>query len=118
MSRMPSINTLSEVFENAKEARRILVISRSALEYLPAAKARIDECYGRLSDDDIRMHTLNAIEAGLHGVESVKLGDEYAEYLNVGEMYAATLIFWRGNYRVQSLGDFIEIMERRGLRSN
>lgn len=33
-----------------------------------------------------------------------------------GETYAPTVIYWRGQYRVQSVGDFIETMQRQGVR--
>lgn len=117
-TRKPSIRTLSSVFDDPKEARRVLTMSRSALEYLPAAKARIDACHHRPDTSDVRMHALNALDAGLHGVETMKMGDEYADYLNTGDSYAATLIYWRGRFRVQSCGDFIEVMERRGVRAD
>lgn len=92
--RIPSINTLSDVFDNPKRARR-------ALE-----RMRIDDAMQLLGHDD-----------GIFGVESIETtSGEYADYLNTGDIYNATLILWRGNLRVQTLGDFIEIMERRSIR--
>ena len=52
---------------------------------------------------------------GVEGVEEAKTG-LYADYLNTGDTYAPTVIYWRGAYRVQSLGDFVEIQERQGYR--
>lgn len=115
--RMPSIGVLSALFDDPKEARRILKMSRAELCATEAGSARVRECYTPPETYDIRLCVLNAIDAGLHGVDAIKLGDEFADYLNAGEMYAVTLIHWRGRYRVQSLGDFVEIMERRGLRA-
>ena len=63
----------------------------------------------------LRMHCLNACDPGLFGIEGIQAGDEWATYLNTGDSYAPTIIFWRGNYRVQSLGDFIETMERQSV---
>lgn len=38
-------------------------------------------------------------------------------YINVGEMYTPTLIRVRGNVRFLSVGDVVEMMERRGWRA-
>lgn len=113
----PSIKTLSAVFEDPKEAKRILRMSHAELSCHPVAAARIAECYCRPSWADVRMTVLNSIDPGLHGVETIQ-GDEYADYLNAGDCYAPTLIYWRGTYRVQSVGDFIETQERNGVKFN
>lgn len=62
------------------------------------------------------MHVLNAA-ARAHGVEPIKRAgvDEWTEYLNTGDSYAPTVIRWRGKYRVQSVGDFRETLERAGV---
>lgn len=114
--RMPSVKTLSLVFDDASQARRILLATREQLMEWDAAEERVRECYGRPSTDDIRMHVLSELDPGLFGVECIRVGREGADYLNTGDMYAATLILWRDNFRVQSCGDFIEIMERGGFK--
>jgi len=115
--RTPSVNTLSAVFTNPKEAKRILQLSHAELRKLPAAMARIAECYHFPKWYDIRLTCLDAIEPGLYGIESCETTTgEYADYLNTGDTYAPTLIYWRGAYRVQSVGDFIETMERNSVR--
>jgi hypothetical protein len=114
--RTPSVKTLAWVFDNPKEAKRILRMSRKELCEHPVGAARVAECSHAPATYDIRMHVLNSIDEGLHGTESVKIGDYFADYLNTGEMYAATLIYWCGNYRVQSLGDFVETLERNGIK--
>lgn len=107
--RLPSIKTLSEVFEEPETARKILEMSREQLERHPAGAARVAECYNPPATEDIRMRVLNSLESGFHGVEFLESRDQdFADYLNVGEIYAATLILWRGNYRVQCVGDFVE----------
>ena len=116
--RTPSIKTLSAVFEKPAEAKAILRMSRAQLLETEAGAERDRECFNPPKTYDIRMHALDAIEPGLFGVEAVSfVNGEYADYLNTGEMYQATLIHWRGNYRVQSLGDFIETLERNGVRA-
>lgn len=115
--RLPSIKTLSRVFEDAPAARRIMEMTRAQLAELPAGAQRLRECLNSPKTWDIRLHCLNAIDAGLHGIEAIQsTGREYADYLNSGDTYAPTLIYWRGAYRVQSVGDFIETMERQNVK--
>jgi hypothetical protein len=112
----PSIKTLSRVFDNPKLAKSILTMRQSELRVHPVGAARIAECYSMPKWCDIRMTILNSIDDGLHGVESCEAANgEYCDYLNPGDSYAPTVIFWRGNYRVQSLGGFIETMERQSV---
>lgn len=117
---LPSIKTLSAVFNDPKQARAILEMTRAQLIETEAGAARVRDCLNPPSTPDIRMHVLNACDAGLHGVEAIRLRDgcDFAEYLNTGETYAPTLIRYNGRYRVQSVGDFVETLERRGVRVN
>jgi hypothetical protein len=111
--RTPSIKTLSDVFSNPREAKRIISMGWAELSVHPVAVARIRECYNPPKKYDVRLTVLNSIEPGLHGVEGAESTDgEWATYLNAGDTYAPTVIYWRGSYRVQSLGDFVETMER------
>lgn len=124
----PSVKTLRPVFgEIAKRAKFLLHAGTLTLTRAPECQARILECYTPPPQWDLRMHALNTL-SGLHGVEcltpaTIQCGpSEYpngygrAWYLNAGDTYTPTLIFWRGRYRVQSIGDFVETMERRGIR--
>lgn len=115
MTKIPSIKTLSLAFgDNAKALRRILAMPHNELSEHPAAAARIRECYHRPAWSDLRLTALNAT-AGTYGVEGVQSrSGSWATYLNTGDTYAPTIIFWQGKYRVQSLGDFVEIQERKG----
>ena len=110
MRRLPSVKTLREVFaDKAPEARRILEASRAELEAMPAGAARVAECFNAPSTSDIRLHCLDALDSGLFGAESfqTKRG-EWCTYLNAGDTYAPTLIFFRGRYRVACWGDIAE----------
>ncbi len=108
--RMPSIKTLSRVFEDPNRARAILTMGKAELSLQPAAVALIRESHHSPPWYMVRLTVLNSIAPGLHGVESIETaaGGEWASYLNTGDTYADTLIYWRGVYRVRSLGDFIE----------
>lgn len=119
MFQKPSIKTLSKVFSDPKKARAIFEMSRTQLLETTAGDARDKECYHAPKTYDLRLHVLNACDSGLHGVEAVQsAGGEYADYLNTGDTYAPTVIYWRGRYRVQSLGDFVETMQRQGVQFN
>lgn len=107
--RLPSIKTLADVFgSNAREARRVLEMSRAELETLPACEARVKECYHRPATSDLRLTALDAL-AGTNGVEGFQVRDGgWCEYLNTGDTYAATLLRFRGRYIVGCWGDIAE----------
>lgn len=110
----PSIKTLSRIFDDPKRAKDIVLMSRRELIDGPAA-ARFAECFNPPKTYDLRMHALNAC-GNFHGHESIETtAGEYAEYLNAGDAYAETIIYWRGNYRVSSVGDFVETMGCQGV---
>ena len=115
--RKPSIKTLRAAFgDNAAEARRIFEMSRAEIEKLPFAQTAEKQAFGRLHTEYLRAMALNVC-GGFNGLEAVQTANgEWVEYLNAGDVYYETIIYWRGNYRVQTLGDFIETMERRGVR--
>jgi hypothetical protein len=121
--RTPSIKSLSAVFDDPKQAKTIFRMTRAQLKETEAGARRYREGGASLPTYAIRLEVLNALEAGLHGVEAIQFGAdqmdcEYAEYLNTGDSYAATVIYWRGRYRVQDIGTFVETMERRSIRAN
>ena len=117
--RLPSIKTLSPIFvDKAIEARKILQMSRVDFFNAPSSR-HFDEVKQiiRTSYNTPRTYVLQMAALSLLGdfyghesIESTK--GEYAEYLNSGDTYNLTLIRWRGKYRVQTLGDFVETMER------
>ena len=112
MTRSPSVKTLSAVFRDPQEAKRVFRMGRKELANTPAGAKRVAMCGSALRTWDVRMTVLDAL-AETHGVESAETTKgEYATYLNAGDTYAPTVIYWRGRYRVQTLGDFIETAER------
>lgn len=126
MSNFPSVRTLEELFkDNAKEARKIIDTrafnSKGTLSLrlwkFQSVKNRVNECHRMPGWLDLKLTALSELGEffGVGAMETVKEW-EYAEYLNAGDSYVATLIFWRGHWRVQSIGDFVEVMERRSIR--
>jgi hypothetical protein len=109
MRRIPSIKTLTPVFGGkSSEARKILGMTRSELEALPAGAARVAECYHPPKTYDLRLTCLDALGETC-GVEAFQLRDgSYCDYLNTGDTYTPTLLRFRGNYRVACWGDIAE----------
>ncbi len=106
----PSIKTLQTVgvtLEQAKQAKRILQMSRADLEQLPAGAARLAECYHPPSTADLRMTCLDAV-MGTCGVEGCQTDKgEWVTYLNAGDTYAPTIVRYRRRYRVACWGDLV-----------
>lgn len=117
--RKPSVKTLEAAFPGfGRQLRAILDMNRKQLIATDAGDAFNRACFHPPQSYRLRMEALNAAGEffGVEYAESTQ--GEYAEYLNAGDSYAPTIIRWRGNYRVQSIGDFVETMERRGIRFN
>ena len=106
---LPSVKTLQSVFgDKAKEARFILEMSRDQLEELPAGSARVRECYNRPPTWEVRMSCLDAL-GETYGIEGFQLQDgSWVYYLNSGDTYNPTLIYWRGRYQVRDWGSIVE----------
>ena len=115
--RTPSSKTLRFIYgDKAKEAKALLKANRADLLKNEAADKMRRACYSTVRNFELRLCALNAL-GEFYGVETISaVNGERADYLNAGEMYTPTLIRWRGNYRVQSIGDFIETLERQGVR--
>ena len=107
--RLPSIKTLQEVFRsNAKRAREILEMDRDQLRAEFAQTGLDRGFYHPPNKKEMRMLLLDKL-AETHGVESLALGNgEIVDYLNSGDTYTPTLVFWRGNYRVTDWGTLVE----------
>jgi hypothetical protein len=83
-------------------------MSRAELEVLPAAAARIRECYNPPSTPDLRMTVLDDLLC-THGVEAFRLRDgSNVMYLNAGDTYTPTIVRMRGNYYVRDWGSIAE----------
>ena len=104
----PSIKTLSRVFKLPGLAKAILQMVHVELAYHPIGEKRIAECHSRPEWYDVRFTILDSIEPNSYGLETVEVRGKFAHYLNMGDSYADTLILFNGNYRVQSIGDFLE----------
>lgn len=106
---LPSVRSLRAVFgDNAKQARKVLEMSFAELCDTVHGAARVAECYHTPTVSDVRLHVLDAL-AGTHGVEAFQVRDgSWCEYLNAGDPYVATIVRYRGRYRVMCWGDIAE----------
>lgn len=113
--RTPSVKTLSRIFDNPRTAKNILTANRQTLLENPIARAYRDKCYNASPTRLLRLECLNAL-GGFHGVEYVETSAGHHAYLNAGDSYNETIIVFNGIYRVQSIADFVEKLENRGVK--
>jgi hypothetical protein len=113
-SNYPTIEELSAIFDNPQEVLDILNMDiEKVIEKYPAAKRRMDECYNRPADYDIRFHVINDL-GKFYGLEAFAIcqnsmrSDDYVHYLNAGDTYATTLLHHKGAYFVSTWGDAYE----------
>lgn len=116
---MISQHRLEEAFPGkGLELRQLLTQKRTTTGY-QTVKDWVASSLNRPPYIERLMMALNEILEG-HGVEAViRSGNPPdAEYVNMGDTYATTLI-WdckTKSFRLQSLGDWIEAAERRGVK--
>ena len=104
----PSIKTLSTITDKAKQAKALLIMSRTELEQTPVGAARVAECLHPPKTWDIRLTCLNALLEG-HGLECFQTKNgSWVEYINMGDTYMPTIVRVNGHYRVTSWGDIAE----------
>lgn len=116
MKRLPSIKTLTAVFDDqAGDARKILEMTHYELTLTDAGAARIKECYNPPEWYDVRLCVLDSLGKSF-GVEGIQFNDgSWITYLNTGDTYSATLIYYKGKYIVTSWGDLVEYLERKHI---
>jgi hypothetical protein len=96
----PSIKTISNAFQHA-DAKAI----RHAMENrLGGTLNRLLEGYGW-------EYVYHATETGQFGEPEMVF-----KYVNTGDTYSATVVSYQGRYRVTTMGDMIESLERRGVQ--
>lgn len=104
---LPAVKTLRHVFgDNAKRAREVLEMDRCQLDALPTP-AMLAHTYNPPATSHLRLCILDGL-AGTHGVESFETKYGWCDYLNTGDSYAPTLVWFRGRYQVASWGDIAE----------
>ena len=118
--RLPSIKTLEDAFPGkGKEIRELLEKKRSTRDYKSVQKWEA-QCYNKPRYYERLLCALNEIVEG-HGVEPIWAEESdwfpAAEYINMGDTYAATLLrdHGSGSIRVTSWGDWVERNEKRRI---
>lgn len=127
----PSIKALVESglckdTETACTVRGVLlgaVSVRNNPQQFPRTIAWISLCHNTPCEKHVKLEAVNEI-LELHGVETVHAEDDGMfgqgsvafEYLNAGDTYATTIIRrGKDNYRLTTMGDEIERLERKGV---
>jgi len=105
----PTTQQLSAIFDDAQQAHDILNMDiEQLIKTNDDARRRVNECYNRPTDADIRLHALNGL-GGFYGVEGIEVGfNDYIDYLNAGYAYTATLLYYKGRFYISSWGDEVE----------
>ena len=132
MARVTKFETaLRQAFPNVQSENVDLALrlirgdySNAELEAVPAVADLISRCYGRPSRHHAVMTALNALleTYGCEYLGHVHMTDgPPVEYLNVGDAYTATLVWYRdltgrNQWRVQGYADAVEWCERRAVR--
>lgn len=133
----PSIKRIVDTFhvgqETASVARKIMdgtIIPYSQSRYAwdnveninilhcPKTAAWVGQCCNAPSLHEVKMHILDEM-LGSYGVEFINLEpDNYRwpkgiEYLNMGDTYTPTLIYFNNRYSIGCWGDYLEYWERK-----
>lgn len=119
-SRVPSAKVLRSTFNLfPDEASAIRAVLRGELDPADASAACarwVRDCYHVPPWRERAAYAVNALLGG-HGVEGITdaSGRVVATYVNMGDTYAATLLFNHatGTVYVTTVGDFVERWERR-----
>lgn len=110
--RLPSVKTLVAFFgrqlahdgkdpvKTAREVRRVMQESRTSDDALQA----LDKIMGTYG-----------VETTVQHPYGYPVGRSF-RYLNTGESYAATIIRYDGRWILGTWGDFLEALERRGIK--
>jgi hypothetical protein len=114
----------NEGIQAAQRARALLTMPGDELRALPLPPA-LQGLVAGLRICDLRLAHAD-VALGTHGVETLyptvtdpaRFAQRVALYLNAGDTYVPTLIYFGGRYRVQSIGDFVEVQDRRGIKFN
>lgn len=111
---IPTIKELSTLFQFPETVHEILTLDiEEVIKKYEPARARVNECYNRPDDADIRLHAINHIEQ-FYGVEGFPITEDavrssdFVDYLNSGDTYSLTLLHHRGKYWLGSYGDAYE----------
>lgn len=116
----PSINALRKAFEEKIGYERVM-IARGILkgkirpDAIKQVATWIRSCYNEPSYHAKKMYALNVV-LQMHGVEEIIDSNGYrlCEYLNSGDTYTTTLLFYNGKYHIGDWGSLLEFAERRG----
>ena len=116
----PSINALRKAFEDKIGYERVM-IARGILkgkikpQAIKQVASWVRSCYNTPSFHEQKMEALNVV-LQMHGVEEIidSKGYRLCSYLNSGDIYNTTLLFYNGKYHIGDLGSLRESAERRG----
>lgn len=97
--------------------KRDITIDDLPKDAFPNTRAWIKSCHNWPTNREIAMAAANEGLEG-HGVEVGGWDGTWPifEYINMGDTYTATLVKYNNAFYVESVGDRVEKLERRGVR--
>lgn len=122
--RFPSVKTLMSIRgvdkEKAALIRRIMLrkVRVTGNELFPVTNDWLDRCYNLPVRYELQMSAIDEVIGGF-GVEGGEFcSDGFLQdgkwyvYVNMGDTYDNTVLYYNGSFRVICLGDFVERMEK------
>lgn len=110
--RIPTEKSIRLHFENPEiDPKEVRKVFKTSLEELYQYKSVIEYrkgCYHEPTMGDMRRVAMNEVIQG-HGVEACcSKGGKFAEYINMGDIYNATVVWYHGMCYFTTLGGFLE----------
>ncbi len=110
--KMPSYKSMESHFAgmgiDIQEVRNTLEAGRKVLLQSEAVQKFEKGCYFPPSVYELRLVAMNIVLRG-HGIVGIKSKrNQYADYINMGDTYVPTIIWYNGMCHFTTVGDFME----------
>lgn len=116
---------LRQAFPHMLKGGEFLIIGmingKYAPEFFYGAKSWLNHCYNIPSTQELILEAIDDIIDG-HGIDSLYAHDDefhdtpMGQYINMGDIYATTIVYVDNEYLITTLGDYIEYAESKGLQ--
>jgi hypothetical protein len=90
----------------AKELKNVVINKITPEKYISVVRW-IDQCYNKPKLQELKLCAINQIIEG-YGVDVVYESDIFIDYINMGDTYTNTVLYFNGKYYISSWGDIYE----------
>lgn len=111
---MKSVKKIAEYFEwlEIEEAKQVRGLIEGTIDpdTFESVQNWCKQCYNEPPKHEKIMAALNEVLGGF-GIETTdnpKNSDDYIEYINVGDTYIPTILYYNGKFIFSTWGDFVE----------